>query len=187
MEKLPSLHRIAFAASCCERLISNYTAFYKQQAWGNPVILRKALDEIWEILQGKPLDRATVNKLRRECSSDEIVPHSDDFGGYVGEAQYAALAICYTLDACLDMTGQRVVKVAELVAFTIEGFYDWDESLATKEYIETIARHPFAVREMAKQNEDLYKLKQVDVLESDFIEWLRNSFDNKGKSVIDLS
>jgi hypothetical protein len=51
----------------------------------------------------------------------------------------------------------------------------------------TFASHPLAVREMAKQQEDLQRLKEVETLEQDFLEWLRTSYDNDGKSVIDVS
>jgi uncharacterized protein len=40
---------------------------------------------------------------------------------------------------------------------------------------------------MAKQSEDLQRLKQAEELDRDFVEWLRTSFDNDGKSLIDLA
>ncbi len=51
---------------------------------------------------------------------------------------------------------------------------------------QAIACHPLAVREMAKQSKDLRFLKQAEKLNPDFVEWLRTSFDNDGKSLIDL-
>jgi hypothetical protein len=39
---------------------------------------------------------------------------------------------------------------------------------------------------MAKQSEDLRFLKQAEKLNPDFVEWLCTSFDNDGKSLIDL-
>jgi uncharacterized protein len=187
LEGLPTLHRIAFAAACCERLLPNYNAFAREESWGAPSLLRAALDEVWQILEGKPVDIATLKKLRNACDSDDIVPHSDDFCGYVAEAQEAAIAIYKTLDACIEeQTLQHVIEAAERVAFTIEFSTDWDVLIETEEYIETVARHPFTVREMAKQNEILERLKSTKELNHDFLEWLRTSFDNDGKSLIDL-
>jgi hypothetical protein len=40
---------------------------------------------------------------------------------------------------------------------------------------------------MAKENEDLQRLKEVEMLEPEFLQWLRTSFDNGGKSIIDAS
>jgi uncharacterized protein len=134
LEGLPGLHRIAFAAACCERLLPNYNVFAREESWGAPSIFRNALNEIWQILQGKPVDVATIQQLRNACDSDDIIPHSDDFSGYVAEAQEAAIAIYTTLDACIEPTLERIVKVAECVAFTIEYFTDWDVSIETEEY-----------------------------------------------------
>ena len=53
LENLPGLHRVAFAAACCERMLPNYSAFCRMYDLGNPSVLRNALDEVWEILQGK--------------------------------------------------------------------------------------------------------------------------------------
>lgn len=95
---------------------------------------------------------ATIQQLRDACDSDDIIPHSDDFGGYVALSQEAGLAIYKTLDACIEPTPQRIIDVVKRVAFTIE-FFTWDESMksmGTEECIEAIARHSFAVREMAK-------------------------------------
>lgn len=50
LEGLPPLHRVAFAASCCERLLPNYNAFYFLENWGDPSVLRTALNEVWQIL-----------------------------------------------------------------------------------------------------------------------------------------
>ncbi|MEZ2250370.1 hypothetical protein [Microcoleus sp.] len=50
-----------------------------------------------------------------------------------------------------------------------------------------MASHPFAVREMAKEAEDLQRLKETETLTRDFLEWLRTSSHNNGKSLIDLS
>lgn len=186
LEGLSTQHRIAFAAACCERLLPNYNAFAREESWGAPSLLRTALDEVWQILKGKPVDVATLQKLRSACDSDDIVPHSDDFCGYVAEAQEAAIAIYKTLDACIEPTLQHIIEVAERVAFTIEFSTDWDVSIETEKYIETIARHPFTVREMAKQNEILERLKNTKELNYDLLEWLRTSFDNGGKSLIDL-
>ncbi len=52
---LPASHRVAFAASCCERLVPNYQAFALMEDWGNPRLLRRALDAAWKTAEGIPL------------------------------------------------------------------------------------------------------------------------------------
>lgn len=40
LERLPPKHRTAFAATCCERLLPNYSEFTRQVEWDEPDTLR---------------------------------------------------------------------------------------------------------------------------------------------------
>ena len=151
LEGLPPLHRIAFAASCCERLLPNYNAFSRMENWGAPSVLRTALDEVWQILQGKPVDAALIRQLIKD--SENLIPDSDDFGGsYDVGAQEAAIAVCGTLEACLDPTPQRIIRVANCVTNTIDAFllgeaesFNVSESKNGLEKLEeAITSHPLA-------------------------------------------
>jgi Protein of unknown function (DUF416) len=53
--------------------------------------------------------------------------------------------------------------------------------------VEEISNHPFTLREIAKQTEDLQKLREADRLSPELLEWLRTSSYNNAKSLIDLS
>lgn len=194
LEGLPPLHRIAFAASCCERLLPNYNAFSRRGNWGDPSMLRTALNEVWQILQGKLVDVIIIHQLIKSC--EDAIPDSDDFISpnliYDVEAQEAGIAVCVTLEACLSPTPQQIIRVASCVTNTIDAFVpvidkSFDNSWSLKKQYETIANHPLAVREMAKQSEDLHRLKQLEKLEPDFLEWLRTSCNNDGKSLIDIA
>ncbi|MFB2919332.1 MULTISPECIES: DUF416 family protein [Aerosakkonema] len=79
LEGLPPLHRVAFAASICERLLPNYDVFYREEAWGDPSILRTALDEVWQILQGKPLDEPKINQLMDDLPKRVITKNLSPF------------------------------------------------------------------------------------------------------------
>ncbi len=197
LRQLPHLHRVAFAASICERMLPNYNAFSQMENWGIPSVPRKALDEIWQILEGKPTDVVEIRQLREDCSRENILPDSDDFydSYYLAEAQEALFAICSTLLACIDLDLQNIIWVVKSARFnTIELFIRArDESFKASHYkdkknkLEAIANHSLAVREMAKENEDLQRLKEMKTLEREFLEWLRTSFNNDGKSIIDAS
>jgi hypothetical protein len=63
LEGISPLHRVAFAASLCERVLPNYSAFSREEGWGDPSVLRAALDEVWQILLGKPLDESKIHQL----------------------------------------------------------------------------------------------------------------------------
>ena len=193
---LPPLHRVAFAASLCERLLPNYSAFARDGGWGDPSILRVALDEVWQILQGKPLDELKIHQLMEDCSN--IYPSGDDSydSHYLPEAEAAVIAITNTLYLCLDPTPERTIGVAMQAQETLFSFINllvslkdplsWDKKTLAEQRKEVVI-HPFTVREMTKQSEDLQQLKETGTLDRNFLEWLRTSFDNGGKSLIDLS
>ena len=192
--ELPPFHQVAFAASCCERMLPNYNAFSRMYSWGDPSVPRTALDEVWQILQGKPINTSLVHQLKEDCGREDVFPDSLDFDDYCFEAQEALIAIRSTLATCLSSNSEIIISITKNARNTIELFIPFqDESFnisSEKDGSETfksaIASHPLAVREMAKEADDLQRLKEAKVLDKDFLEWLRNSFDNEGKSLIDL-
>jgi uncharacterized protein len=195
LTELSPVHRLAFAASCCERLLPNYSLVKQEDGWGNSSTLRNALNEVWSFIEGQPVNGKQIRQLLEVC--EETVPKADDVSEsqYDVEAQQAASAICFILEACLDPTPKNIIKVAKCVMNTIDGYLSamkdieepnwWDEK-SLEEQKEEFTKHQFVIREITKQSEDLQKLKNVKKLERDFLQWLRNSFDNQGKSLIDL-
>lgn len=58
---------------------------------------------------------------------------------------------------------------------------------SSEELDEYVISHPFARQEIIKQQEDLQRLKEAEILDRELLEWLRTSYNNDGKSLIDLS
>ena len=195
LEKLPPMHRIAFGSACCERLLPTYNAFSRSANWGDPSVPRMALDEVWQVLQGKPVNPDKFNQLREEI--EDICPDLEESNEcinseYVYEAQDAIFAIDRALLACLEPSGNEVYYLAKGAAGSVElSVTETDESILALRHgpkeKEAIANHPWLVRELAKQSEDLQRLQETPTLDRDFLEWLRTSFDNDGKSNIDAS
>lgn len=199
LKELPHLHRVAFAAAICERMLPNYNAFSRMENWGNPSVPRKALDYIWQSLQGKPADEAQLRQLAEDCASEDICPYSEDTDEfcssyYLFEAQESLAAIYASLQAYLNPTSlQFIIQVVKCARFnTIELFIcARDKSFNASQYkdkkdkLEAIANHALAVRELAKENEDLQRLKEAKTLDCELLKWLRTSFNNDGKSIID--
>ncbi|MDI9637612.1 DUF416 family protein [Oscillatoria amoena NRMC-F 0135] len=193
LEIISPLHRLAFAASICERMLPNYSALARETK-SDPFVLRKALDEVWQILQGKAVDAKIINRLIDECECAR--PEEGDPWFYLYEGSMAVVTTCYVLDACLDPTPQSIARVAEragdilfesIFSEKLDADPNWGKNLSYAEQKKEIATHPFVVRERVKQNEDFQRLKEIEPLDRDFLEWLRTSFDNAGRSLIDLS
>ncbi|MEH2217528.1 MAG: DUF416 family protein [Nostoc sp.] len=195
LETLLPMHRIAFAAACCERLFPNYGIFLrdiKEQGWNEKDPIREALEEIWEFLVGKNVDAARFRQLLSNC---ERYPY-DYENEETAESQRAAWAICSTLELCLEPTLSNIISVAKHIEETLFEYLDcemsefenanWDKK-SHKQVLEVIANHPFTIREMAKQSEDLQHLQETPTLTTEFLQRLRTSSENGGKSLLDLS
>jgi uncharacterized protein YjaG (DUF416 family) len=199
LEYLPPLHRLSFAASICERLLPNYLAYHRTEEWGindppNPNNLRIVLDEIWQVVKGEILNVQDIERLLNSCEV-MLLDGDSATSRYYTEAINAINALCDTLKACLNPTPENIIQVVKSVKLTIADFITCEEESvdpswgerALKDIHDELANHPFTIRERTKQNEDLQRLKEVETLDRDFLEWLRTSFDNAGRSLIDLS
>lgn len=196
LETLPPLYKIAFAAACCERLIPHYEIFLRkiqEQDWNGENSLRVALEEIWQFLAGKKIDAVRFHQLYLNCKKNYPEDYENE---ETPEAQRAADAIFKTLKLCLEPTSQQAIAMAAEVQETLFEYIDylmcqsegakW-EKVSHQQLMESVANHPFTVREMAKQSEDLQRLHEMPTLTPEFLEWLRTSSYNGGKSLLDLS
>jgi uncharacterized protein len=196
LKKLHLFHQIAFAAACCERMLPNYNYFCRLENFGNPDFPRAVLNEIWQNLeQGTSVDTSRAQSLIDEFDNDDIFPDDLDYGGqYCYEAQEALLGIINVLGAFTDFKVDLISSVARHARNTIEVSIPDQESFnvnrerdGKEKFRKAIANHPWTVRELAKETEDLQRLKQAQTLDRELLEWLRTSFNNDGKSLIDLS
>ncbi|MGB3510995.1 MAG: DUF416 family protein [Microcoleaceae cyanobacterium] len=194
LEQLPHLHRVAFAACICERMLPMYNKFSQIENWGQPSVLRETLDEVWLILQGKPIDSSKINRLMKYYDREDVFPNIEDYEfcnlEYLYEAHFTASALCCILDGLLKQNLEYIMAVVKEARFyTIEGFISERDNLIEvgnlKYEMELIANDPLAKQELTKEMEDLQKLKNTDKLEPELLEWLRTT--SSGKSLIDSS
>ena len=189
LEEFTPEHRLAFGASMCERLLPNYSVFVRNQK-GDTSLVRSALDQVWKIVLNQQVDAIKLKGLIDVCEA--LQPEEDDEGLYIYEASMTLTAIQYLLQACLD-SSQNIIKIDGIIGDILFEFIfiekdianqGWHEEISFDQQLNEIASHPLVVREMAKQSEDLQRLKEIDTLDRELIEQLRTS--NEGKSVLDL-
>ncbi len=196
LKQLPHLHRVAFAASICERMLPMYKIFSQIENWGRPSVLRESLDEVWLILQGKPIDSSKLHQWMEDYLCEDVCPHVEEYNfdnlDYLYEAFFTVSALDCTLTALLTSDLKHIIAVVNLARFeTIERFITERDNLVEadnpQDEMELIANHPLAIQEIVKEMEALQKLKNADKLEPELLEWLRTTSHNNGKSLIDLS
>lgn len=178
-------HRVAFAASCCERLFPNYHAFALMEHWGDPDLLRQALNEVWGVLDGVALPEKRIRELVRAC--EDVAPDTEDFVTFfTGAALNAASAVVYTLECCLDGDPKRTAIVGRLATDTIDAYLhivndpDTGYHTADPALHEWVRRAPLMVAELEKQQQDLEALKARPELDPGFLDRLRRSSSTVG-------
>ncbi|MEH2077698.1 MAG: DUF416 family protein [Nostoc sp.] len=243
LKALPSMHQVAFAAACCERLFPNYGIFWreiKEQGWDEQDPIRETLDEIWEFLAGKKIDAVKFRELLSNC---EEYPY-DYENQETPEGQRGAWIVCETIELCFEHITQQIILVAkerdetlfmhidylryesedensqeisheqllqleirlarttqqaisvvkeihetlfEYIDYLYQSEDEYSADISHEQLVEIVSNHPFTIREMAKQSEDLRRLRETRTLTSEFLQWLRTSSENGGKSLLDLS
>lgn len=97
LEDLPVPHRIAFAASCAERLMPSYCNFSNKTGRGNPQKMKEILSRLWDDLSGNSMTDVEVQSNIEACM--DLIPQEDD-GPWVIEqaaAEDAVSAVAYAL------------------------------------------------------------------------------------------
>ena len=199
IEKLPFLHQIAFGASICERLMpnSNISRESNQEKYS---VLRQALDEVWLIVNGQLIDSIKLFQLKDDLET--VVPEYDDSDSeYILGVDYVAGSIYYLIDMCLQtkLSDSQVLERFITCAYSIFSSYivleielaedmaeaetdDYFSNKSIEEQRSIIHNHPFILQEMTKENEDLQRIKETPFLTLEFLESLRTSSQDKGKS-----
>jgi uncharacterized protein YjaG (DUF416 family) len=179
-------HRILFALSCCERLLPNYLIFYKHHSWGEPKVLRYALDRVWSVLNGDEIVEEIENLIQK-C--DEVTPDTEDFDSiFVSPALDAASSVMLILEFVKNHSVEKVLEIASLSRDTVDMYIQELENMDSNDpnLEEKILGHHFMQRELVRQREDLELLRKAEVINEDVIIDLKRLWRGTEKSNIDL-
>jgi uncharacterized protein YjaG (DUF416 family) len=115
--------RIALAAAMGERWLPVYESFSEEEEWGDPSILQRALEAVWNCALGKQLTQKDQKLLKNRV--DENTPHSDDFAVDIDEVIATTAMIDYALNCCVsdDNTGDAVMAMVSGLEGVAPGIY----------------------------------------------------------------
>jgi uncharacterized protein YjaG (DUF416 family) len=88
--------RMALAAATAERWLPVYEAFSEREEWGDPAILRRALEAVWGNVLGRSLSSKELKRYSAQL--EEVSPHLDDFDAE--DAIAVPWTIYYALRCC---------------------------------------------------------------------------------------
>jgi uncharacterized protein YjaG (DUF416 family) len=173
---LSHAHRVAFCAAVCERLVPNYVRFAREERWGNPTLLREALDIVWHCALGA---RSGSDELRVLAErSEEAAPEPAEFESDLASAALdAANAVAASLRCCQDGDVERCIEVATYARDTVDMYVQIRESMDQDDpgLERRIADHPLMVREMGKQSSDLEMLRRAPAVDDALVRRLKGA------------
>lgn len=165
LEQLSQKKRLAFALSCCERLVPNYRKFYSETKWGDVDRIKGALDFLWGGAGGKKLTDEEIAWQIRCCET--CAPDADDFDSlYVSSAQDACLALCQVLDYLQDHNIEHLVKAVAYALDSVDLYVQEIEDMEpnTADLEKRILAHTLMQKEL---DEEYQALKQIGEISED--------------------
>jgi hypothetical protein len=105
--------RLAFAAALAESWLWVYDRFSAETAWGDPEVLRRILDAVWDHLQGRILSAS--DRARYSQQVGDLAPSMDDFDAW--EAMNACRILDHALECCETEGSERAAFSAAQAGF----------------------------------------------------------------------
>ncbi len=165
---LSRAQQLAFGALCCERHLPDYLRFSVNVSWGDPDVLKKAINLAWSVVAGEHgMTRNDLEALLASCV--EATPDSDDFPlGVSDYAQDAAIMVCHLIQFIEDGKTSSVVQIASKARDLIDARVQIDRKLKPNdpELEVKIANDPEMVAEFSALGHDLEKVRDVDQLQA---------------------
>jgi uncharacterized protein YjaG (DUF416 family) len=160
LARLPSKLRVAFAALCAERQLPNYIRFSERSGWGNPNILKEALESIWQDIQGQPLTKAQLETILERCMAS-IPSDEQDTTKEPAYAQDAAASVAYAIRARLADDPQEAAWAARGAYEAVDYFLtsQIDSTTIEPEHLRFALSHPLTQAELRRQQADLKDLE----------------------------
>jgi uncharacterized protein YjaG (DUF416 family) len=172
-ERPPSA-RIAFAAACAERLLPHYAAFAAETGWGDPALLRRALDRAWDFAAGADVPLEELQALR--LAADDATPDTEDFTtALVSPALDAANAVWYAVGCCIAADPGQAAEAGRCATATVDIYVQEREEMepGDPDLEQRIASHPLMLAELERQRLDLLSLAGARVSRPDFMAGFR--------------
>lgn len=187
LTRLDRKQRLAFGASCCERLLPNYSAFQQDTGWGDIFPVRRALDFVWSFLYRESIDLEDAERITAACEA--VAPSSDDFESlYVTAAQDACFAVCSLVDCLRQDDVERIVQVATYATDSVDLYVQEVENMAANDpqLEQKILAHRLMQRELSTQEQTLALIEQSPSVSSELLDQIKALWNNEGRSNLDL-
>ena len=186
LDYMSESQRVAFAASCCERLLPNYKKFVEVDNWGDYNSLRRILNRIWNHASGQIISNDEIRQFLKICY--DVVPNSDDFTSmYTSYAIDAGASLYNTLKYCLEGDIKCLTSVVDASINTVDLFIQEKYNICPSDpnLEQKITSEKLMQTELKKQLEDLNLIENHLIIDEQFLTSFRSPLE--GKSNIELA
>lgn len=145
---LPKNRSINFGINICERLLADYVDFYNEFHWGDPEILKKAIQYCKDSVSNAS-EEEKVNLLLAEL--EEVLPDTEEFTDPLGSyALNAGCAVFELLEYLIDPEIDHLLNISSAITDTIDFKLSEQETDLSDE---ELLNHPEMVKEWNNQLE----------------------------------
>jgi hypothetical protein len=124
LDALPTHIWAAFGASCSERLLPVYEAFSLDESWGDPTVLRDAIDGLWEIAMGRGGKQTPGAEFQGRLI--DLGPRSEDHTSLlVPGAQYSVSCIVHAYRSVTDNKADEAAWCSIVTRDCVSEYLDW--------------------------------------------------------------
>lgn len=180
LERLPSKQVALFSACVAERLAGFYDAFARKHDHVDHLLIRDALDAVWQFLN----DGHSAHELRQYLARvEQATPASEDYDSLESVlAQNLCIVVNSTIRSCLgDRDGELVAGefgielLRAAVSHAETGFIDVGSGPGSKEFETELVSHPTITSEIELECSDLASLESNSLVSNEFVRKLRSS------------
>lgn len=162
LKHLPPAFRVIFATACAERLMPAYQLFHAQSGQGDPVAMKRALEDLW----ANPVLPESHGKVYEQQLEKimGLIPRDDEFEGpWTDQATYAqdsGMSLAHALRARLSGEAQEAAWSAQVAYEALDHFIINLEDIDTNQPggEQRVISHPIVQTELGRQRRDLNEL-----------------------------
>jgi uncharacterized protein YjaG (DUF416 family) len=153
-----------FSASCASRLLPVYDSFFQRTRIGNPELLQRSLERVWESVSGKiPIDAQQENWL---LELENLIPKEIDRTPLLEYAADATLAVKCAVRSLLYEDFQDASWAAQCVQESVARFLQNTHDFRNKQgttFVDELATYGLMQTECTRQERDIEELLKIEM------------------------
>ena len=187
LEALDFTKQLTFAYLTCERLFPNYVYFAENFDFGEPTILREAIDFLYLNIFEKNIDKNKIDFFVKKVEKN--TPDTEDFSTiFVSSALDVCTCILDSLDFLADKQLSHLKSILSYATDSVDMYVREIENIeaSDKDFMKKVNEHPLMKKEISVQQGIIAFLCNTISPDYGDIQTLLHLQDNNNKSNLGL-